>query len=395
MFRNLKARSLFMKAMSLTWAINENEYNVWMLKTIQRSIDYMEESESLEPNAAYTIGQLGIHYALIGDYKKANVKFEKYLALRPNDFWAKQSLADMYKGLGQFAKAEPLYQDLIREYPNYAFQYRNLSDVLYEQGKKAASRNILQPLLTKGIDTMNYYFMMGLWSTQAGMTDSSIYWYEKCYAFDPRQENSCLNNIGHKLMVKRSFDSATVCFKRAIEIDSLSPFPYFNLGCLNMLKEDYGNAIDWWIASIEKNTTNPDGYLSGMSLYYGKQYRDVNSKAFKNFDKKMKVFKLEYLSYLNILYVYLRVPAMRSLKENIDIIFQQLYRFKQHDAITAYHYACYQALLNDPAGALKTLEEALKNGFADEFALRNDKDLESIQNLPAFEKLLKDFFGKK
>lgn len=395
MFRNLKARSLFMKAMSLTWAINENEYNVWMLKTVRQSIDYMEESESLEPHAAYTIGQLGIQYALIGEYEKANAKLEKYLALRPNDPWAKQSLADIYKGLGQFAKAEPLYRDLIREYPQYAYPYRSLSEVLYERGNKAASREVLQALLTKGIDTMNYYFMMGLWATQTGQIDSSVYWYRKCYAFDPRMENVCLNNIGHKLMVKRSFDSSTVCFKRAIELDSLSPFPYFNLGCLSMLQQDYANAIDWWILSIEKNTTNPDGYLSGMSLYYGKQYRDMNSKAFKNFESKMRIFKLEYLSYLNILYIYLRVPAMLTRKDNIESIFQQLHRFKQHDAITGYHFACYQALLGNPAAALKALEETLKKGFGDEFALRNDKDLESIQKLPAFEKLMKDFFGKK
>lgn len=395
MFRNLKARSLFMKAMSLTWAINENEYNVWMLQTVRRAIEYMEESESLEPNAAYTIGQLGIHYSLIGEYAKANTKFEKYLALRPTDFWAKQSLADIYKQLGQVAKAELLYRDLIREYPSYSTSYQNLSSVLYDQGKKAASREVLQPLLTKGIDTMNYYFIMGIWSTQAGLSDSSIYWYQKCYAFEPRLEYICLNNIGHKLMEKRSFDSATVCFKRAIELDSLSPFPYFNLGCISMLQQEYGTALDWWIASIEKNTTNPDGYLSGMSLYYGKKYRDASSKAFKNFDKKMRVFKLEYLSYLNILYVYLRAPAMLTMNDKIDLIFQQLYRFKQHDAITGYHYACYRSLLNDSAGALKALEEALKKGFADEFALRNDTDLESIQKLPAFEKLMKDFFVKK
>ena len=395
MFQNLKARSLFMKAMSLTWALNENEYNVWMLKTVEKAINYMEESESLEPNAAYTIGQLGIHYALIGDYKKANAKFEKYLALRPNDFWAKQSLADIYKGLGQFEKAEWLYRSLIQEYPSYASPYRNLSEVLYEQGKKAASRDVLQPLLSQGYDTANYYFIMGLWATQAGYIDSSIYWYQRCYAYDSRLEYICLNNIGHKLMERRSFDSATVSFKRAIELDSLSPFPFFNLGCISMLQEDYGTAIDWWITSIEKNTSNPDGYLSSMSLYYGKKYRDASSKAFKNFDKKMRIFKLEYLSYLNILYIYLRVPAMLTMKENIDMIFQQLYRFKQHDAITGYHYACYQALLGNPTNALSTLEEALKKGFADEFALRNDTDLESIQKLPAFEKLMRQFFGKK
>ena len=107
-----------------------------MLSNVRRSIEYMEESESLEPNTAYTIGQLGIHYSIIGEYSKANIKFEKYLALRPNDFWAKQSLADIYQNLGLYAKAEPLYRDLIRQYPHYSTPYQALSRVLYEQGKK-------------------------------------------------------------------------------------------------------------------------------------------------------------------------------------------------------------------------------------------------------------------
>ncbi len=392
MFRNLKARSLFMKAMSLTWAISENEYNVGMLKNVRQSIAYMEESESLEPNTAYTIGQLGIHYALIGEYDKANAKLEKYLALRPSDPWAKQSLAEIYQNLGQYEKAEPLYGALIREYPRYSNPYHALSDVLFEQGKKAASREVLQPLLTQGIDTMNYYFMMGLWATQAGYTDSSIYWYRKCYGFDPNMESTCLNNIGHKLMVKGAYDSARVLFRRVIEIDSTSPFPYFNLGCIDVLQEDYPGAIDWLINSIERNSTNPTGYLSGTSLYYGKKYKDNSSRAFRSFDGKMRVFKLEYLSYLAVLYIYFRVPEMIQMNENIQVIFQQLYRFKQHDATTDYHYACYRALLGDTKGALKPLEDSLKKGFGDAFALRNDMDLEIVRTLPEFEKLMNRYF---
>ncbi len=394
MYRNLKARSLFMKAMSLTWAISESEYNVWMLNSVRQSIEYMEESELLEPNAAYTIGQLGIHYALIGAFDKANAKFEKYLALRPADFWAKQSLADIYKNLGQYAKAEILYRDLIQVYPQYAFPYRSLSEVLYEQGKKAASREVLQPLLTQGIDTMNYYFMMGLWATQANQIDSSIYWYRKCYAFDPSAESVALNNIGHKLMVRGQYDSARILFRRVIELDSTSPFPYFNLGCIDVLQQNYSGAIDWLIQSIERNKTNPSGYLSGMSLYYGKKYKDSKSKAFQAFDGKMRIFNLEYLSYLGVVYIYLRVPELLKMDENLRVLFEQLYRFKQHDMITAYHFACYRSIVGDTAGALTALEEALQKGFGDAFALRNDMDLESIRSQPAFEKLMQRYFKK-
>ncbi|MFM7671849.1 MAG: caspase family protein [Bacteroidota bacterium] len=392
MYRNLQARSLFMKAMTLTWALTEGEYNIGMQSTVKKSVAYLEESERLEPNTAYTIGQLGEHYFLLGEYAKANEKFERYLSLRPSDYWAKQTLANIYSNQNLFGKAEILYRDLLKKYPAYAAVYHSLSNTLYEQGKKNEARDIIQPLLTKGYDTTNYYFLMGLWSTKANLTDSSMYWYRKCYAFNPAMESICLNNIGHKLMVKGAYDSAVMYFKRVIEIDSATPFPYFNLGCISMLQQDYAQAAQWHVTGLDKNNTNPDGYLSGMSLYYGKKYKDIGSKAFHLFDGKMRTFKLVYLSYLNILYVYLRVPSMFTQKEDIELIFQQLDRFKQYDATTEYHRACYGSLRGDTEEAMKRLESALAKGFGDSFALRNDLDLAAIQKLPSFGKLMKQYF---
>jgi hypothetical protein len=49
-------------------------------------------------------------------------------------------------------------------------------------------------------------------------------------------------------------------------------------------------------------------------------------------------------------------------------------------------------LIGDTEGALKTIEESLKKGFGDSFALRNDLDLTAIQKLPLFIKLIKEYF---
>jgi hypothetical protein len=106
----------------------------------------------------------------------------------------------------------------------------------------------------------------------------------------------------------------------------------------------------------------------------------------------MRSFKLEYLSYLAVLYVYFRVPELIQMKDNINMIFNQLYRFKQHDAVTWYHYACYRSLMNDTGGALTALEEALRLGFGDSFALQNDMDLEATRALPGFAPLMKRYF---
>ncbi len=70
-----------MDAMSLTWALSENEYNISWRPTVLESIKLLEESAELEPNAAYSLSALGIHYTFIYEYDKANQVFQKYLDL--------------------------------------------------------------------------------------------------------------------------------------------------------------------------------------------------------------------------------------------------------------------------------------------------------------------------
>jgi len=41
------------------------------------------------------------------------------------------------------------------------------------------------------------------------------------------------------------------------------------------------------------------------------------------------------------------------------------------------------------------MEDALKKGYGDAFALRNDLDLSAIHKLPSFGKLMKQYFGLK
>jgi predicted esterase/Tfp pilus assembly protein PilF len=53
-----------------------------------------------------------------------------------------------------------------------------------------------------------------------------------------------------------------------------------------------------------------------------------------------------------------------------------------------YNLACAQARLNMKAQALKSLEQAVRNGYVDDQHMRTDSDLESLRGDPAFAKLL-------
>ena len=123
--------------MALTWAINESEYNIALKPNVEKSIQLLEQSEALEPNAAYTVSALGIRYFFTYDYTKAFAKFQKYLDLRPNDFYSKYSLVLIYTKLKQFEKAESLFKELISKNEKSVLLHAQLFDSYFNQGKKS------------------------------------------------------------------------------------------------------------------------------------------------------------------------------------------------------------------------------------------------------------------
>ncbi|MBK9659473.1 MAG: tetratricopeptide repeat protein [Chitinophagaceae bacterium] len=166
MYTNLKARKLYMEAMALTWALSDNEYNFGWKETVLKSISLLEESATIEPNAAYTLSALGISYLFLFEFEKANQAFQKYIDLRPNDFYAKFSLALIYAKLKQFDKAEEMFETLLKIEPENLNVKLQLCD-LYQNNNKpekslAISNRMIASENEKHMDILQrHYFIPG------------------------------------------------------------------------------------------------------------------------------------------------------------------------------------------------------------------------------------------
>jgi hypothetical protein len=110
---------------------------------------------------------------------------------------------------------------------------------------------------------------------------------------------------------------------------------------------------------------------------------------------KSFTYNIQYVSYISILYSYIRIPGRIDSTRNIDFLFEQLFSYKPYEAQTWFHQACYKALKNDKAGALESLEKSLKSGFGNYFMLTCDNDLASIRNEPAFKAMVQKYFPQK
>ncbi len=393
MYANLKARKLYMEAMSYTWALSENEYNFSWRPTVETSLKLLEESVKLEPNASYTLMALGIHYNYLYEYDKANKAFEKYLELRPYDVFARYSLGLMYVRLRNYDKAEAVFMDLLNKYPAWALDFKlQLFDTYSRsnQGKKAKA--VADELIADTATRAHGYFVKGIYFAGEDLLDSSVYYYNKCKQLDKAYLNVCDNNIGHSYFVHGNNDSARKYFLLVTGRDSTYTHAQFNLGVIEERDGNPNAAIQRFYKAILNASGNLEGFVTNMQLYLGKQFHMENKNGFEDYRKRMYTFNMQYLSWLSMLYTYIRVPGLVDSTVVVNYLFEQLFKYKQHEMFTWYHHACYQSLKKDLGGSLESLEKALQAGFGNYFQVSSDRDLDFIRQSTGYAALMKKYF---
>lgn len=395
MYPNLKARKLFMNAMSYTWALSENQYNISMRPTVIKSIQLLEESVELEPNAAYTLSALGILYTFVYEYEKANKVFQKYLDLRPNDISAKYSLGLIYARLKQFDKAESMFESLLQKYPDDLNIKLQLRDAYWNNNKTEKSLTLIDQMIASDNSKMEGYFSKGIFFSREINLDSAVYYYELARKYYNSYCPNCDNNIGQIYFVTNHIDSARKYFLQILSHDSTYSLAHFNLGIIEQKEGDLSAAMEQFNSTIHFATSSLDGVITNLQLYFGKTYDTTNRIAYKEFTRKTFMFNMQYASYLSMLYTYIRVPGFIDSTRNIDFLFGQLFNYKLHQDLTWFHNACYKAVKKDKPGALESLGKSLQLGFGNYFMLTCDNDLALIRDTPEFKALVQKYFPEK
>lgn len=395
MYQNLKARKLYMDAMSYTWALSENEYNFAWRPTVEASVKLLEESVKLEPNASYALMALGTHYNYLFEYEKANQAFEKYLELRPYDVYAKYSVGIMYSKLKQYDKAEGIFKTLLEKYPQYSLELKGqLFEIYLKNEASEKSLALVNEMIATPSEKINGLFYKGLYYAREDMHDSTIYYYKEVSKYANDSCIICDNNIGHSFFVHNQTDSARRYFMKVLEKDSTYIFGHFNLG---VIEEREGNplaAVNRFLKVIEKAPGTQDGFVTNLPLYLGKTFDTTDRKAAEEFRKKMFTFNMQYLSYLSALYALVRVSDVINA-EREEYFFRQLFTYKQHEMYTWFHHACCKSLKKDKAAALESLEKALKLGFGSYYQVRFDRDLDFIRDTPEYKSMLEKYFPEE
>lgn len=395
MYTNLKARKLFMEAMSYTWALSESEFNSSWKQTVELSAKLLEQSAELEPNAAYTLSALGIHYYYMYEYAKANQVFRKYLELRPNDFYARLSLGGFYGKLKQYDKAAEIYLSMLEKFPGNLDVKLQLADAYLNDNKPDSCLAVIDRIIALPDDRATGYVAKGIYYSRVNNTDSALYYYREAKKAYPVYCAACDNNTGRIYFVNGQSDSARKYFQEVLDNDSTYTYSHFNLGVLEDQAGNPGTAIKYFFQALNTAKASEEGFVNKIQLHFGKDYHRKDEKAWKELSDKVYIFNMQYLSYLSVLYTYIRIPGFIDSTIYVDFVFDQLFFFKQHDVSTWYHHACYQSLKNNKTGAIESLEKSLKLGFGNYLQITMDKDLDPIREMPEYKALLLKYFPEE
>ena len=392
MYTNIKARKLYMDAMALTWAMTEQEYNIGYRPTVIQATELLEVSAKLEPNAAYTLSALGSCYTFLFEYEKANAAFQKYLDLRPNDFSARYTLSLIYSSLKQYDKARKLTESLLSDHPEITDLKYQLANIYQYLGNAEKSLSIINELISFPEQKAAAYGQKGVYYARMSQPDSAIIYYQLSKKYFDGNCTICDNNIGHQFFVSNRNDSAKKYFELALAADSTNPFSNFNLATIELKEGNVQDAMSRFIKTTEYASNSTEGFVSNLDLYFEKEFPNADKSLLNKFQKQPYIFNMQYLGYLSVLYAYLRTPGLINNTDNINFLFNLLFNYKQHEAITWYHHACYNAMKKDTVAALKDIEKSLALGYGNYFTLKYDADLARVRQLPTYSKLLKKYF---
>ncbi len=396
MYSNLKARKLYMEAMSYTWGLRETDYTSGWQPSVKEALRLLELSALLEPNASYTHMALGQHYYYLYDYQKANQAFEKYLELRPYDEYAKNALAIMYTRLGQHDKAEVLLRNQLQKTPSNSYIKLQLVDLYWNNNQPEKAMMLMDSMQQNELEKQDAYFLKGVYYSRQQMSDSAIYYYNEVKKLSGDMYCSfCDNNIGHMYFVTGQNDSARKYFLQILKEDSTNTYAHFNLGVISGQEGKAEDAFRSFMSAVQYANGMLEGFVTNLPLYFGKTYHHKDQPGFRQLMKKVYNYNMQYVSYLCMLYTYIRIPGLIDSTHHINYLFDLLFLYKPHEAQTWYHHASYLSLKKDKNAALQSLEKSLKLGYPGFFQIMNDADFDFLRTSPEWDQLLRTWFPEE
>ena len=188
------------------------------------AVKSLKQAEKLDPNDATILFDLGLAYGLTDDKKKAVKTFRKALNLR-NDADGKIAYTDFL-----FSCVKEKFKDAKADYKSNNF------DRAERKFKKIADEFPDFPLTYAYLGHLNFHQKPPQFAKAAAAYSKALL-AKKYTIIKPKEYVFILDNLGMIYLKSGNFDEAESLFKKAVELQTDYPVPYFNYGCMLARRE--------------------------------------------------------------------------------------------------------------------------------------------------------------
>jgi eukaryotic-like serine/threonine-protein kinase len=332
---------------------NETKDGLWAQKATLAA----QHAEQLSNNLPEVHLALGSVYATTGKNSEAVSELKRALALAPNSDEAYRNLGDAYGHSGQSDEAIAAFQKAVDANPYNWQNHIALGNAYFGIGDNVKALAEYQKVTELATDNPMGYTDIGSVYLREGKWGEAIPQFQKALALAP--DSSTYSDLGTAYFFLKNYDQSTKMYEKAVEMTPNSEELLGNLG----------DSYRW----------------SGHSDQAAAAYSKAISLAFQQL--RVNPRSSTIMGDLGLLY------AKKGDASNAVQYTNQARAINPDDVQLRYSEAQVKTLIGQPEEALKSLRLALEKGYSAQEAW-NDPELQKLQALPQFSKLVNEFTKK-
>jgi eukaryotic-like serine/threonine-protein kinase len=332
---------------------NETKEGLWAQKATLAA-QHAEQLSSSLPEVHLSLGSV---YATTGKNTQAVTELKRALELAPNSDEAYRNLGDAYSRSGQSDDAIAAFQKAVDANPYNWQNHISLGNAYFGLGDNAKALIEYQKVTEIAPDNPMGYTDIGSVYLREGKWGEAIPQFQKALALAP--DSSTYSDLGTAYFFLKNYDQSTKMYEKAVEMTPNSEELLGNLG------DSYR-----WSGHSEQAT---GAYSKAISLAF--QQLQVNPRS------------ATIMGDLGLLY------AKKGDAANAVQYTNQARAISPNDVQLMYSEAQVKTLIGKPEEALTSLRVAIEKGYSAQEAW-NDPELQKLQALPQFAKLVNEFTKK-
>ena len=232
------------------WCLGEIGLCLEMVGNLETAIQSYLDGIELNPDYVFAMYRLGLIFESTGNSDEAIHWYNACVKSDPHHIDAWIELGLLYENLGRYSAAESAYRSVLEKDSSNTWTWGELGIVLENLEKPEEAGEAYE----NGIKTDSEYLwaweQRGLLFEESGDLESAAEWYQ--LAIDTTEPGTwLLGELGYVLEQLERPDSAIVCYRNAILIDSTYLFGFQRLAPLEAESGNAEEAMKLWDRFVE------------------------------------------------------------------------------------------------------------------------------------------------